>query len=34
MVDLRDLTEEEESEIRAANAGLSYVKLNGNIGCL
>ncbi|HMP79576.1 MAG TPA: ADP-forming succinate--CoA ligase subunit beta [Pirellulaceae bacterium] len=33
-VDLRDLTEEEESEIRAANAGLSYVKLNGNIGCL
>ncbi len=33
-VDLRDLTEEDESEIRAANAGLSYVKLNGNIGCL
>ncbi len=31
---LRDLTEEDESEIRAANAGLSYVKLDGNIGCL
>jgi succinyl-CoA synthetase beta subunit len=31
---LRDLTEEDDSEIRAANAGLSYVKLDGNIGCL
>ncbi len=31
---LRDLSEEEESEVRAANAGLSYVKLEGNIGCL
>ena len=31
---LRDLTEEEESEVRASNAGLSYVKLEGNIGCL
>jgi len=30
----RDLTEEDEAEIRAANAGLSYVKLDGNIGCL
>ncbi|QDT66225.1 ADP-forming succinate--CoA ligase subunit beta [Calycomorphotria hydatis] len=32
--ELRDLTEEDESEVRAANAGLSYVKLEGNIGCL
>tara|TARA_B100001113_G_scaffold231863_1_gene190404 strand:+ start:11135 stop:12343 length:1209 start_codon:yes stop_codon:yes gene_type:complete len=32
--DLRDLTEEEEIEIRANNYGLSYVKLDGNIGCL
>ncbi|HUG90207.1 MAG TPA: ADP-forming succinate--CoA ligase subunit beta [Planctomycetaceae bacterium] len=32
--DLRDLSEENESEVRAANAGLSYVKLDGNIGCL
>ena len=31
---LRDLSEEEESEVRASNAGLSYVKLDGNIGCL
>lgn len=32
--DLRDLSEEEEVEIRAKEAGLSYVKLDGNIGCL
>ena len=32
--ELRDLSEEEESEVRASNAGLSYVKLDGNIGCL
>lgn len=32
--DLRDLTEEEEVEIRANKYGLSYVKLDGNIGCL
>jgi succinyl-CoA synthetase beta subunit len=31
---LRDLGEEEPAEVRAANAGLSYVKLEGNIGCL
>ncbi|TWT66649.1 ADP-forming succinate--CoA ligase subunit beta [Allorhodopirellula solitaria] len=31
---LRDLSEEEESEIRAGKAGLSYVKLDGNIACL
>jgi succinyl-CoA synthetase beta subunit len=31
---LRDLSEEEPAEVRAANAGLSYVKLDGNIGCL
>ena len=28
------MSEEEETEIRAAEAGLSYVKLEGNIGCL
>jgi len=32
--DLRDLAEEDESEVRAGDAGLSYVKLDGNIGCL
>ncbi|HVA44990.1 MAG TPA: ADP-forming succinate--CoA ligase subunit beta [Pirellulales bacterium] len=34
IVELRDLAEEEPAEVRAANAGLSYVKLDGNIGCL
>ncbi|HCO22870.1 MAG: ADP-forming succinate--CoA ligase subunit beta [Gimesia sp.] len=32
--ELRDLTEEEPAEVDAGNAGLSYVKLDGNIGCL
>lgn len=31
---LRDIAEEEPAEVRAANTGLSYVKLEGNIGCL
>lgn len=34
VVAFRDLSEEEPAEVRAANAGLSYVKLDGNIGCL
>ncbi|MBS72086.1 MAG: ADP-forming succinate--CoA ligase subunit beta [Thermoplasmata archaeon] len=34
IVELRDLSEEESTEIRAKEAGLSYVKLDGNIGCL
>ncbi|GAB4148180.1 MAG: ADP-forming succinate--CoA ligase subunit beta [Planctomycetaceae bacterium] len=33
-LELRDLTEEEPTEVQAAEAGLSYVKLDGNIGCL
>lgn len=32
--ELRDLSEEEDVEIRAKQAGLSYVKLDGDIGCL
>src|SRR5690606_23033012 len=32
--ELRDLSEEEPAEVRAADTGLSYVKLEGNIGCL
>jgi len=32
--ELRDLSEEEPAEVRAGEAGLSYVKLDGNIGCL
>lgn len=31
---LRDVAEEEPAEVRAQQAGLSYVKLDGNIGCL
>jgi succinyl-CoA synthetase beta subunit len=34
IVELRDLSEEEPTEVRAKAAGLSYVKLDGNIGCL
>ncbi|MCA9175674.1 MAG: ADP-forming succinate--CoA ligase subunit beta [Planctomycetales bacterium] len=30
----RDLSEEEPAEVRAGEAGLSYVKLEGNIACL
>jgi succinyl-CoA synthetase beta subunit len=31
---LRDETEEDPGELRAARAGLSFIRLNGNIGCL
>jgi len=31
---MRDLNEEEPSEVLAREAGLSYVKLDGNIGCM
>jgi succinyl-CoA synthetase beta subunit len=31
---LRDETEENPSELRAARSGLSFISLNGNIGCL
>ena len=31
---LRDLSEEEPAEVQAGKAGLSFVKLDGNIGCL
>ncbi|MCA9008110.1 MAG: ADP-forming succinate--CoA ligase subunit beta [Planctomycetaceae bacterium] len=34
VVALRDLSEEDPSEVKAADTGLSYVKLEGNIGCL
>ncbi|MBX9788458.1 MAG: ADP-forming succinate--CoA ligase subunit beta [Pirellulales bacterium] len=34
LAELRDLAEEEPAEVRAGKAGLSYVKLDGNIGCL
>ncbi len=34
LAELRDMSEEEPAEVRAAKAGLSYVKLDGQIGCL
>ena len=34
IVGMRDFNEEEASEVQASAAGLSYVKLEGNIGCL
>ena len=34
LAELRDLAEEEPMEVRAGQAGLSFVKLEGNIGCL
>lgn len=34
LAELRDVTEEDPYELRAGTAGLSYVKLDGNIGCL
>jgi succinyl-CoA synthetase beta subunit len=34
LADFRDLTEEDPAEVRAGQAGLSYVQLEGNIGCL
>src|SRR3972149_10083520 len=34
LAELRDLAEEDPAEVRAAAAGLSYVQLEGNIGCL
>jgi len=32
--EMRDLDEEEPSELEAAKYGLSYVKLDGNVGCM
>lgn len=34
LAELRDVNEEDPAEVRAGKAGLSYVKLEGNIGCL
>ncbi len=34
IVEMRDKSEEEPLEIRANDAGLSYVKMDGNIGCM
>ncbi len=34
LAELRDISEEDPNELRAGKAGLSYVQLEGNIGCL
>ena len=34
VVEMRDLAEEDAAEVEAAEHGLSYVNLDGNIGCL
>ena len=34
VMEFRDLSEEEPMEVRADEAGLSYIKLDGNIACL
>jgi succinyl-CoA synthetase beta subunit len=34
VLEYRDLSEEDPAEVRAGKAGLSYVKLEGNIACL
>lgn len=34
VAEFRDLAEEDPAEVRAGAAGLSFVKLDGNIGCL
>jgi succinyl-CoA synthetase beta subunit len=34
LVELRDISEEDPSEVEAGKYGLSYVKLDGNVGCM
>jgi len=34
IVELRDLNEEEDTEIQASNYNLAYIKLEGSIGCM
>jgi succinyl-CoA synthetase beta subunit len=34
VVAMRDESEEDQAELRAGKSGLSFIKLNGNIGCL
>jgi succinyl-CoA synthetase beta subunit len=31
---MRDITEEDPTEVEAGEAGLNYVKLDGNVGCM
>jgi succinyl-CoA synthetase beta subunit len=34
LADLRDLREEDATEVKADQAGLNFVKLDGNVGCM
>ena len=34
LAELRDITEEDPAEVEAGKYGLSYVKLDGNVGCM
>ena len=34
VVEMRDISEENAAEVEASNFGLSFIKLDGNIGCL
>ena len=34
ILEMRDLTEEDEMEIEASEYNLNYIKLNGNVGCM
>jgi len=34
IVEMRDLSEEEPTEVEAKQHGLSYIKLDGNVGCM
>ncbi|MGL1887109.1 MAG: ADP-forming succinate--CoA ligase subunit beta [Reichenbachiella sp.] len=34
LMELRDLSEEDPSEVEAGKSGLNYVKLDGNVGCM
>ncbi len=34
LLELRDITEEDPAEVEAGKYGLSYVKLDGNVGCM
>lgn len=34
LADMRDISEEDPAEVEAAESGLNYVKLDGNVGCM
>lgn len=34
LAELRDISEEDAAEVEASKSGLSYVKLDGNVGCM